>query len=188
MAERERQRNDTDAVDGNLPLGESRGEDVERVVESRGEVGLDSGIAGNVGARTKSQDRTQSASRISSLRGGVFSTRAFGIALLLVIVVGLIFGALPLFGFVGNLLGIAVAGFVYGLGTDSRRYVELGLAGAIAGAGFVLLGNVVFAILGGGVALLLAGAISGGIAGVAGHYFGRDLRRGLTDELPEEYA
>ena len=188
MGERERNRTESDAVDVELPLGERRVEDGDALVENRGTAGFDSAAGGSIGDQSKSQARTESASRFPSLLEGVVSTRSVGIAFLLVIVGGLSFGALPLLGFPGKLVGIATAGFVYGLGTDSRRYVELGLAGAIVGAGFLLLGNVVFTILGSGLPLLMAGALSGAIAGAVGHYFGRDLRRGLTGEIPEEYA
>jgi hypothetical protein len=92
-------------------------------------------------------------------------------------------GLIPLVPFT-ELLGVLLGGFVYGLLASERRYLETGLAGGISGGAMAVLsllpqlaaglnGTRLFAIAG-GVGLVLA---------VVGHYFGRDLRSGLTEDL-----
>ena len=117
--------------------------------------------------------------------GSVLSTRSVLVALVLSIAGIIIFGAIPFLGIVGELLGIAAAGFLYGLGADTRRYIEMGIAGAIAGGGSALLGNLFVALVASGTILIAVGLLGGTIAGLVGHYFGRDLRDGLTRDLHE---
>lgn len=92
-------------------------------------------------------------------------------------------GLIPLVPFT-ELLGVLLGGFVYGLLASERRYLELGLAGGISGGATAVLsllpqlaaglnGTRLFAIAG-GVGLVLA---------LVGHYFGRDLRDGLTKDI-----
>jgi hypothetical protein len=120
--------------------------------------------------------------RIRAGAGNVLSGRAFAISLVLT-VAGVVFlgGLLPL-GIIGNFFSLLVAGFLYGLVTPAGRYAELGLAGAVVGAGSAQLGNLVLSVLP-GVPLILLGLIGGGASALAGHYFGRDLRDGLTREI-----
>lgn len=113
----------------------------------------------------------------------IFSPRLFLAALL--ITAGGLFAAstfIPLPG--AGLLGVFVGTFLFGLAIDERRYVETALAGAIAAAASTLLDFAVVAFLGGfGVSLAaLAGGL-GAVVGVAGAYFGRDLREGLTRDI-----
>jgi len=148
-------------------------------------VDVEPGLEESVGNRESEQSSGGVRSRLRERADSLLSTRSVGIALVLMIVSTFVFGAIPLLGMFGELLGIVVAGFVYGLGTDARRYFELALAGALAGGGSVLLGNFLLALLGGGFTLVAFGAVSGAVAGVVGHYFGRDLRHGLTQDLAE---
>jgi hypothetical protein len=126
--------------------------------------------------------------RLKRRAGSVFSPSAF-LAALLFVGGGLLAGsAVPLIPGTG-LLGVAFAAFVHGLLADERRYLEIGVAGGIVSAlGFVLFNVTTLTIglfNGWGVqmGLLLAGV--GFLAGVVGHYFGRDLRSGLTADLGE---
>jgi len=48
---------------------------------------------------------------------------------------------------------------------------------------WALLGNVVLALVGAGAPLVTVGIGGGVLAAVLGHYFGRDLRVGLTREV-----
>lgn len=126
---------------------------------------------------------TESTAADSDTGGSYFSLRALLFAFGAVgggMVLG---GLIPLVPFT-ELLGVLLGGFVYGLLASERRYLELGLAGGISGGATAVLsllpqlaaglnGARLFAIAG-GVGLVLA---------LVGHYFGRDLRDGLTKDI-----
>ncbi|WP_410766807.1 hypothetical protein [Haloferax sp. DFSO60] len=123
--------------------------------------------------------------------GGLFSVRTFLVALVLSIGGVIVGGAIPLIGFIGNFLGIAMAGFLLGILGSNRRYVEVGLAGAIA-AGFAFVLSTLLSVFAPfalqlladyGLAIAGVGSVTGALAGLVGHYFGRDLRDGLTREI-----
>ncbi|SDG07266.1 hypothetical protein SAMN04488067_11453 [Halorubrum xinjiangense] len=124
--------------------------------------------------------------------GRWFSAKAFGLALVTV-AVGVFVGSLiPLIGgTVGTAGGVFLAAFLLGLAFSTRRYVETGIAGGAAGAvsavtsvlgvGFLPIGidylsqwGLPLVAVGGGVGLALA---------LLGHYFGRDLRAGLSQDI-----
>jgi hypothetical protein len=123
--------------------------------------------------------------RLPSVR--VFSIRTFLVALALA-VVGLVVGGLvPVVGIVGRFVGLFVAAFAVGLLSARRSYLEVALAGALAaGLGFLLsaLGTALVPIVADyGVEIAGVGAATGLLVSVVGHYFGRDLRAGLTTEV-----
>jgi len=154
-------------------------------IERDVEVGLDDSATEG---RESALDESTAAEDSSWLRrkvGTVASSRSLLIGVVLAVVGGVLFGAIPFVGLLGNLLGIGAGGFVYGLSTSARRYLEMAIAGAVAGAGIALLGNVVLALVVTGGSLVALGAAGGAVAGVIGHYFGRDLRAGLTRDLGE---
>lgn len=138
--------------------------------------------------REAEPDARQRPGRLAGLRaraGRVFSPRGFLLALVaLAVGLGLASVVVPSFVPLGGLLGVVAASFGLGL-LGRRRYAEVGLAGA-AVAGVALLADyLVFSLLGGaGVPLAAFGAASGVLAALAGHYLGRDLRAGLTRDLP----
>jgi hypothetical protein len=148
-------------------------------------VDVESGLEDSVGTPESEQSSGGVRSRLRERADSLVSARSVVIALVLMLASTFVFGAIPLLGMFGELLGIVVAGFVYGLGTDARRYFELALAGALAGGGSVLLGNFLIALLGSGLTIVGFGAVGGAVAGIVGHYFGRDLRHGLTQDLGE---
>ncbi|MHB9287773.1 hypothetical protein ACKVMT_12135 [Halobacteriales archaeon Cl-PHB] len=119
-------------------------------------------------------------SRLRHGAASVFAPRIFLLALVLSFV-GLLIGGplLPL----GGLVGVALAGFGVGLLTAGTRYVELALAGVVAGGLGAFLDHLVLTIVGVGMPLVAAGALTGGVAALVGHYFGNDLRRGLTRDV-----
>lgn len=129
--------------------------------------------------------RSRVASRITSPFTGLFSIRRFLLALVLSIVGMAMAGAVPLLpGSVAALLGVFFAGFLVGLVRERRAYLEVALAGAGTAAVATLLDYLLVAALS-GVGAPLA-AVTGGaglLAAVGGHYFGRDLRAGLTRDL-----
>jgi hypothetical protein len=128
-------------------------------------------------------------SRLGRLRGrtaGVFSPKHFLLALALTVGGLLAGGLVPLVPGTG-LLGVALAGFAMGLLSDRRRYVEVAAAGAVASGLSLLLSSMQFLVLasvrGFGPELAAVGAGAGLVVAVLGHYFGRDLRDGLTREI-----
>jgi|APHM01.1.fsa_nt_gi hypothetical protein len=104
---------------------------------------------------------------------------AFVTTILGLVVVG---GLLPIPA-VGNLIGVFAGGFVYGLVAGDSPYLQLAVAGGLATAAWTVLGNLTVALLGSGVTIATAGLVGGLIAAVAGGYFGRDLRQGLTQDV-----
>ncbi|WP_435098074.1 hypothetical protein [Halorubrum sp. N11] len=124
--------------------------------------------------------------------GRWFSAKAFALALVTVGVGVFVGGLIPLIGgTIGTVGGVLLAAFLLGLAFSTRRYVETGIAGAAAGAtsavtsvlgvGFLPIGidylsqwGLPLVAVGGGVGLVVA---------LLGHYFGRDLRTGLTEDI-----
>ncbi|AUV82674.1 hypothetical protein C2R22_14330 [Salinigranum rubrum] len=137
---------------------------------------------------------SRSKSKSGSVRarlGGLFSPRAFLLALAFSIVAVVAGGFVPLVGFVGRLVGLFVVAFAIGVVGKKRHYAEVGLAAALAsGLGFVL-GTLTSAFFPFavrllseyGVAIAGVGAGVGALAALVGHYFGRDLRDGFTRDL-----
>jgi len=123
--------------------------------------------------------------RIGARIGNVFSIQAFVLAV--VLSVGLAFAAGAVIPFVpdniAGLVGIFLAGGVIGTGSGSRRYLEVGAAALMTGALTILLSNFTVAVFGPGAPLVAVGATSSGIAGLVGHYVGRDFRAGLTRDI-----
>lgn len=137
----------------------------------------------------ESTDDAEATGRLRRLRnrsGRLFSPRHFLLALALT-VGGLFAGGLVPFVPGVGLLGIFLAGFVMGLVLERRHYLEVGAAGAVASGVSLLLSSTNLLLLAGlrGQAPQLAavGAGAGLIVALVGHYFGRDLRAGLTKEL-----
>lgn len=123
--------------------------------------------------------------RVASRAQKLFSPRAFVIALVLT-VGGLLVGGLIPLGFLGTLLGVFGAAFAFGLVASERRYAETALATGGVVALSVLLEYAVITFVGGlgsGLGLGLVAAAIGGAVGLVGHYFGRDLRAGVTQDL-----
>jgi hypothetical protein len=117
----------------------------------------------------------------------LFSPRAFLLALVLSVGGLVAGGAIPVVGYLGRFLGIALAAFALAFLAGGRRYVEAGLAGALAsGLGFVLgtLNSALFPVVADyGLQIAGVGTTAGLLAALLGHYLGRDLKAGLTREL-----
>jgi hypothetical protein len=149
--------------------------------------GFDTSDSADAGFETGEAGREEeSPGWLRSRLGTVATTRSLLVAFVLTVAGMVGFGAIPFLGLVGELLGIAAGGFLYGVGSGYRRYVEMAVAGAVAGGGTALLGNLVIALVASGGTLVAAGVAGGALAGVVGHYFGRDLRDGLTRDLNAE--
>jgi hypothetical protein len=153
------------------------------------ETGLDDSLTDldtDVGVEREREQSTEDSSDAGVVRsrlGKVATTRSLGTALALSVVGVVAFGFVPILSIANTLLGIAAAGFAYGLGSEERRYVEMALAGAVTGGATTLLGNLAVAVFASGGTLLGVALLAGAAAGAVGHYFGRDLRAGLTADL-----
>lgn len=144
---------------------------------------------GGTGADSGSE-QADSPGRIG-MDGTLLSAKAFGLSIVLLAVGAIAGGAIPLVGVVGRLVGVFVAAFVVGLLASRSRYLETTIAGAIILAASFAFGLLSVGVLPVGLDFLsqyglgfsaLGAAIGGGISAV-GHYFGRDLRAGLTEEI-----
>jgi hypothetical protein len=113
----------------------------------------------------------------------VFSPRAFLVALALVAVGVTLGGLVPILGAVLRYVGVFVATFALGAASERRHYLEAGLAGALVPTLGTLLEYFALTIAGVGLPVIAIAAGVGLLAGLVGHYFGRDLRDGLTREL-----
>ena len=171
-------------VSGDFDTDEFDVSDTDFDVSSSGFEGYDSTDSGFEAAETDREGG--SGGWLRSRLGSVATTRSLLAAFVLTVAGLVVVGAVPFLGIVGELLGIVAAGFVYGLGSSGRRYVEMAVAGAVAGGGTALLGNLVVALVASGMTLVAVGVVGGALAGVVGHYFGRDLRHGLTRDLHDE--
>lgn len=126
------------------------------------------------------------------LSGRWLSGKAFALSLVAVAAGVFAGGAIPLIGgTIGSAGGVFLAAFAIGLALSARRYVETGVAGAAAGA-LVAVTNVLgvgFLPIGvdylqqWGLPLLAVGGGLGLVVALLGHYLGRDLRAGLTQEV-----
>jgi len=134
-------------------------------------------------AAERSRASSRVRGRLRSSASSLFSVRVFLLVLALSIVSMVFAGTVLPIGGVAGLAGIALVGFVLGAGRDGSRYLELLLAGGLASAVGSFLDYLVLSALGAGLPLVALGAGTGAIAGVVGHYFGRDLRDGLTKSV-----
>jgi hypothetical protein len=83
-----------------------------------------------------------------------------------------------------GLLGVVLGAFLLGLVSSKRRYLFLLLSGGLAAGLNTLFGSLTLAFLAGLAAPLAAlGAGGGVVAALLGHYFGRDLRAGVTRDV-----
>jgi len=119
-----------------------------------------------------------------SLFGGLPSTRDVGVALL-VVVVSMVAGSMvPVLGSIGSLggaVGVFTGAFALGLASGTSRYLELAFAAAVAAGLAAFLSSLQIALVSdAGIPLAAFGATTGLLAAMLGHYFGRDLRDGVT--------
>jgi hypothetical protein len=123
--------------------------------------------------------------------GSLFAPRRFLIALVASVAGLVLGGVLPFVGFLTQYAGLFAAAFAYGLLTDEAAYAEVGTGAAVAAAVTLLLGT----LTGGGLVvgtdvigrygltITGVGVGIGLLVGVVGHYFGRDLRAGVTRDI-----
>jgi hypothetical protein len=138
------------------------------------------------GLRSRLPSPSLSRPRPLSRLGGSLSLRAFALALAVGVAAMVAGTVVPLPG--ARFLLLFAGTFGYGALAARSRYVECAVAGALAaGLGFVLsvvLGGALLPVLAGyGAELAGVGVTAGALVALAGHYFGRDLRGGLTRDL-----
>jgi hypothetical protein len=146
------------------------------------------------GSSAESTDRTsEGQGLLSRLRPSVGVSNPLGalptprsLAVSFGVVVGsmVVAGALLPLGDIGSILGIFLGALVLGLASGRQRYLELVASGAVAAAVSVVLGQLLLsAVAGLAVPLAAVGGGGGAAAALLGHYFGRDLRDGLTRDV-----
>lgn len=134
----------------------------------------------------QSEAQTSRRARVADTASQMFAPRYFLVSLVL-ISVGLfipsfipIVSALPGVG----LIGAFFAAFALGSLGSEQRYVEIGVAGAVAvGASIFSKFLFVSMVANSGIQIAIGGAAVGGLVTVLGYYFGRDFRDGLTREI-----
>lgn len=129
------------------------------------------------------ESQSSEAGWLRSKAGSIMSGQGVVIALVLSIFGAAAFSIVPFLDLIPKLLGIAVGTFLYGALSSENRYVESLVAGAIAGGGAVLWSHLLFSILSVSTLVLGIGIVGGALGGALGHYFGRDLRDGLTRDI-----
>ncbi|EMA55640.1 hypothetical protein [Halococcus salifodinae] len=160
--------------------------DVDDITVDDGDAttGSSTGTADRVDNRERASRGTdQGGSRLRDRAGQLFSLRTFVVALALTAVGMALGGFVPLVGGVLGFVGVFVATFVLGAVGDRSQYLEAGIASAAVAGGWSLFGNLTLVAVGAGLPLLAVNAGIGLLAGLVGHYFGRDLRDGLTREI-----
>jgi len=149
----------------------------ERTTERTRESDSDGDVTvGETDTATTDDTSASSARRFFSVRALVVAFVAVG--------VGMILGSLvPMIPFTA-LLGIPVGAFLHGLLDSHRRYAETAIAGGVS-AGVAVVTSLLPQLLAGldGVRLFAIAAAIGLVLAVVGHYFGRDLRDGLTRDI-----
>lgn len=157
----------------------------ERTVERTRETDSDADTSGDgaVGGVDTAQRAAGGSDAAEESGRTVFSVRALVVAFV-AIGAGMIAGSLvPLIPFTA-LAGIPVGAFLHGLLDSQRRYIETAIAGGVS-AGAAVVTSLLPQMLAGldGTRLFAIAAAVGLVLAVVGHYFGRDLRDGLTRDL-----
>ena len=119
---------------------------------------------------------------LAALPSGRSVLLTFGVVILSV----LLASSVPLLGIVGAPLGVFAGAFALGLASGTRRYLEFALAGALVSGLGAFQGSLFRVAVLSDAGFAPVFAIAGGIGlviALLGHYFGRDLRNGLTASI-----
>lgn len=143
----------------------------------------DDGLRGRIPGGGSSTESKSLRGRLADRVGGWFSIRTFGVTLLLTVALSLVAGMLIPVVPASGLVGVFLAGFLLGIAKSDSHYLEVASATLLSGAVTAVLGNLFAALVGVGIPLMAIGAGASGLAGVIGHYVGRDLKDGLTREI-----
>ncbi|PSP73477.1 hypothetical protein BRC86_09100 [Halobacteriales archaeon QS_3_64_16] len=161
--------------------------DVDGLLAKEDEGDVDTRSTESTPAQSAEGGRGGLRNRFRERRAGLFSLRVFVLALVLAVAGGLVGGSIPLLSTVAGAIAVFATGFVVGLAIDGRHYTETGLAGAGAAVASLLLSNSQFVFLAAfrdfALQFGVIGAGTGLLVALVGHYFGRDLRVGLTQDI-----
>lgn len=161
-------------------------EELQELAERNGDA--EASTSADAGEAAVSSGTEESASRLGRTP---FSVKGF-LLTVVVLTAGLVVGsAVPLLGGVVRYVGLFAAAFALGLLRSRRAYLETAVAGALAAGGAFLLGTLTTGGLVVGTNLLAdygvpvagVGVTVGALLAIAGLYFGRDLRAGLTRDI-----
>jgi len=130
----------------------------------------------------------ESPGRLARLRRRLtpsFSGRSLLLAVVATLAGSVLVGMIPFVpGSVATLVGLALGGFLLGLVRPTASYLEMALAGVGAALLSLVSDLLLFSAAGTAGSIVAGGGVVAGIlVGVVGHYFGRDLRDGLTRSL-----
>jgi len=81
------------------------------------------------------------------------------------------------------LLAVGAAAFLHGTTAADSRYAETFVASGVVGAGLAVLTNPLLTFTGVGLPLVAISTVATMLVALVGHYFGRDLRAGLTADV-----
>ncbi|MFB6235568.1 MAG: hypothetical protein ABEH81_10415 [Halopenitus sp.] len=145
----------------------------------------------NPSTDTQTTETPPEESSLIGVDGRAFSLKALLVAVAVLGVGAVAGGFVPIVGSLGRIAGILAAAFALGLLASRRRYVETAIAGAVVGVASAVLGLVTASVLPIGIQFLgeyglglsAVGAGLGVVLALVGHYFGRDLRDGLTRDI-----
>lgn len=140
------------------------------------------------GPSTQSEPETESRrSRIANSASQIFSPRRFLVSLVLIAVGLFITSLIPIISSIPatGLIGVFAAAFLLGALNDEQWYPEIGVASAVASGVSVFSSNLLVITVANryGIGIVVAGVVASVIVALLGHYFGRDLRGGMTKEI-----
>lgn len=168
MAERTEQRTRDASVDVDTDLGEIMDDEPAGGETAQSTAGKSKGLRG----------------RASDKLNSLFSVRLFTVALVATLVLSFVAAGFVPFvpDNIAGLAGVFAAAFGLGLGVDRRHYTEVVVASLFTGALTTFIGQFALTLVT-GVPIVAVGAGASGLAGLVGHYLGRDLRAGLTQDI-----
>lgn len=185
---------ETDDILRGLDEDGSGGEAASSSDGSAGDSSLDDAM-GDLEADVGSRERAGAAESTGGTDAATTDDRGFrkyfdptsaGISAVLVFAGAMAGGLIPIpfVGGLARLLGVGVAAFAHGVGASDSRYLETLVASGVVGFLFALITTNMFLTLSGiGVPILAVSTIATMLVALLGHYFGRDLRAGLTADV-----
>jgi hypothetical protein len=114
-----------------------------------------------------------------------FDPKSAGISGVLLLAGALLGGVVPI-PFVSGLtrlLAVGAAAFLHGTTASDSRYAETFVASGVVGAGLAVVTNPLLTFTGVGLPLVAVSTVATMLVALVGHYFGRDLRAGLMQNV-----